>query len=156
MEFVFTSFFRRVSLLAVLSLAALCSATTQADVLNLDLTGVDPAFYSAFQEAEARWEARIQNYSNDLPNAILVQLTSLTITCSTPTLDGVGGVLGAASVTSMLTFDGGTLFAPKSYAVSTAGNLVLDLDDLPGLSASRPSVPVSQRPVFRPLQHTKR
>ena len=133
MDISFTQIFHRVNLIAALGLATFFSSAARADVLNVDLTGVDPAYHEAFRMAEARWEARIQNYSNDLPNAILVQLTRLTIFCSTPVLDGPGGVLGAASVTSMLTFEGGTLFAPKSYSVSTGGTLVLDLEDLPGL-----------------------
>ncbi len=121
--------------LAIVFSCCCISAKVSADIIDVDRTGVDPAYAQAFKNAEAFWESRIQNYSTDLPRALLVQLSSLRILATTPPIDGPGGVLGAAGPDAVLSFQHGDLFSTTPIVVPVLSSMFFDIDDLPQLEA---------------------
>ncbi len=78
--------------------------TALADIMTVNVDGVDPRYRSAFLQAEAFWESRIIAYNPALPAAVRSQLSKLQITAVSSAIDGVGGVLGSAGPTSVIQY----------------------------------------------------
>lgn len=117
--------------------------STQAQVVNLDLTGIvidvdgvdglTPANAARYVEAVTRgqafWNARVLGYSNTLPADVQDQLPGgLVIFISNQGIGG--GVLGFAGVdaTTIVNIVRGTIFNSRSVAVGTNAIFVLDND----------------------------
>lgn len=149
MSFSLTSKIRSIGFLALLVTAASIPLTSAADVIDVERSAVDPAYAYAFENAEALWESRIQNYSEELPRAILMQLTSLRITASTPAIDGVGGILGQAGPLSVLSFESGNLFHPKTVVVPVTAMMQFDIEDLADLEADG----ILEKVIFHEMGH---
>ena len=124
-------------------LLAICfscfASTASADIINIDVTAVDPSALPTIQAAEAAWEERIQFYSTEIPRAILDQLSALTIVATVAPIDGVGGILGQAGPDAIVTFSPGDPTSPfnnvRPWAVAVAASMQFDLDDFPSLEA---------------------
>ena len=80
-------------------------AKSQTDVISLDVSNVPPQLAAALLEAEEIWEERIIGYSTELPDAILMQLTSVRITAFIQPIDGLDGVLGFGGPTTVLNLE---------------------------------------------------
>lgn len=102
------------------------------DVIQLDITGVDPAFQGLFTNAEAYWEQRILGYSSELPRAVQNQITKLVIVSSVEAIDGAGGVLGMAGPDGTV----GIRFvnSRRPFVVAVTSSMVFDVDDLADLA----------------------
>ncbi len=106
--------------------------TARADVMDVDVSAVDPAFRSYFKQAESFWESRLVGYSGNLPTAVKRQLGKLQISASTAAIDGVGGVLGQAGPNQILRYGGGTANGRPLplIAISQSGAMQFDTADL--------------------------
>lgn len=122
---------KRLALLAMALVTAL-PAGARADVINVDVSGVDPRFQFLFTEAEAFWESRIQSWSDDLPSGFRSRLGSLQIFASTGQIDGVGGAVGGAAVTSTASWRETNFFNPnpRTWVVPQSAIMQFDLADL--------------------------
>ncbi len=129
-----------------LLIAVACSLMTapisklNADIIDVDRSGVDPAFTEAFANAEAFWESRIQNYSTNMPPYLRESLTKLRIVATSPPIDGPGGILGQAGPTSTATYFAGGLVANRPdvrsfWIVPVTSTMEFDIDDLATLAA---------------------
>lgn len=114
------------------------ASASRADVMNLDLTNVDPAFHTEFRAAERFWENRLIGFSGSLPGVVKSQLQKIAIACSVVAIDGPGGVLGQAGVTRTITYTR-TSYNPmrpsQTIAIAQESILQLDQDDIPGMIA---------------------
>lgn len=144
-------FIRCFALIAVLCSLAIGGA--KADVMDVDVSGVDPAFQSHFLQAEAFWESRIKGYSSKLPDIVKRQLTKLQITASTVNIDGVGGVLGQAGPVNVLRFGGNSLNgrAPKPIAIAQTSQMQFDNDDMADMLATGDLVEVIKHEMAHAL-----
>jgi hypothetical protein len=114
--------------------------SAHADIMNVNVDGVDPRYRSAFLQAEAFWESRIIGYSPILPASVRNRLSKLQITAVTTAIDGVGGVLGSAGPTNVLRF-GGTGAGFKNnrgtpIAIATAAQMNFDTADIADLASN--------------------
>lgn len=127
---------RRLSKVVMCSFAVLAAcvvplSSASADVINVDISAVDPSAVQAVREAEAIWEARIQAYSSEFPKGILDQLGSLTISATVAPIDGLNGVLGFAGPDAVVMIGS----SRKNFAVAVRSSMTFDLDDFPSLIA---------------------
>jgi hypothetical protein len=106
--------------------------SAKADVMDVDVSGVDPAFQSYFKRAESFWESRLIGYNGNLPTAVKRQLGKLQITASTAAIDGVGGILGSAGPNQILRYGGGTANGRpiQQFAIAQTGGMQFDSADL--------------------------
>ena len=100
----------------------------QAQVFELDKTGVPPQYMPTVEVAEQELNSRIQNYSNELPLAMLYQLDKLRILVRFD--PAPEGILGFAAPTALVTFQGGNLFNQRRYAVPVAGELTININEV--------------------------
>ena len=132
---------RKLTFVFALLAASLVSAvgSTQADVIDIDISQVDPSAIPVIRAAEAFWETRIQAYSRELPRAITDQLTSLRISATVAPIDGVGGILGFAGPDAVLSVGAKTLAVShqqsRPYVVAVSSSMTFDLDDFPSMAA---------------------
>lgn len=87
--------------------------------ITLDLTGVNAAYQTYFHQAKSFWEGVITGYREN------VSLTGLTITASTPAIDGLNNTLGEAAPTAAAVHG--------SFSLVTAGSMRFDSADIPSL-----------------------
>lgn len=121
--------------LFLLALMALPFATTSVragDVIDLDLTNVDPSVRHVFLNAEKFWEDRILGYSSQMPRVLTDQLSALQISATVSPIDGVGGVLGFAGPDGTLSY---YLTTDRPYVVAVTSSMTFDLDDFPSMEA---------------------
>jgi len=115
-------------------------SSASADIMNVNVDGVDPRYRSAFLQAEAFWESRIIGYSPILPATVRSRLSKLQIVAVTNAIDGVGGVLGSAGPTNILRFGTtGANFKSRqgtSIAIATAAQMNFDTADIADLAAN--------------------
>jgi hypothetical protein len=116
------------------------AGSVQADVINIDISQVDPSAIPVIRQAEAFWESRIQAYSREMPRAITDQLTSLSISATVAPIDGVGGILGFAGPDAVLSFGETDPLVPnvnrrRPWVVSVRSSMTFDLDDFPSMQA---------------------
>ena len=130
------SLFGQLLLVACMVLTSV--GTLKADVINVDVSGVDPRFRDLFVGAEAFWESRIQDWSEDLPLGLRRNLQPLQITASTGQIDGVGGAVGGAAVTSTATWQSSGFFGTRNYAVPQTAFMQFDLADLDSFDPTDP------------------
>lgn len=109
-----------------------------ADIMSVNVDGVDARYRSAFLQAEAFWESRIIGYSPKLPAVVRSQLSKLQITAVTTNIDGVGGILGSAGPTQVLQY-GSTNPGFKNnrgtpIAIAQRGQMNFDLADIQDLA----------------------
>jgi hypothetical protein len=129
----------------VLVIASCVGSTVKAgDVIDLDLTLVDPSARDLFVQAEKFWEDRIAGYSSELPGRLRNQIGALAISATVASIDGEGGILGFAGPDviavlrqSQVTVPVGDLgpYPDRSYAVALRSSMTFDLDDFPSLEA---------------------
>ncbi len=109
------------------------ASTVRADVMNLDLTNVDPVFHAEFRNAERFWENRLIGFSGALPGVVKSQLQKVRIVCNVETIDGLGGILGQAGVTRALSYTR-TSYNPlrgsQTIVIAQESTLQLDQDDV--------------------------
>jgi len=126
--------------IAILVASFVSISSAQADVIDIDVSAVDPSAVPAIKAAEALWEARIQAYSTELPKGVRDQLGSLFITAVVAPIDGVGGILGSAGPDAFITFEGGQTAQSENtsntqFSVSVRATMTFDLDDFASLQA---------------------
>lgn len=130
---------KALALILCLGCFALTSSTLKADVIDIDISNVDPAAQPVILAAEAAWESRIQFYSLEVPRVIRDQLSSLRLTANVAPIDGVGGTLAQAGPDGILTLSREDLTSPfnrdRPWAVAVTGTITFDLDDFPSLEA---------------------
>lgn len=114
--------------------------SAHADIMNVNVDGVDPRYRSAFLQAEAFWESRIIGYSPVLPASVRNRLSKLQITAATSAIDGVGGILGQAGPTNVLRFSstgpGLKSINGTPIAIATAAQMTFDTADVAALAAN--------------------
>ncbi len=113
---------------------ALGTTTAQAEIIDLDFTGLDPAnvtaeTIAAFRGAEAFWDNRILGYSNTIPGDIRNQLNGR-LTISVFDQDFGGGVLAAAGVAADVT----SVLGGRNRAVATDSVMFFDPDTIAGFN----------------------
>ncbi|HMP78638.1 MAG TPA: PEP-CTERM sorting domain-containing protein [Pirellulaceae bacterium] len=105
----------------------------RADVMNLDLTNVDPVFHAQFRAAEKFWENRLIGFSGALPGVVKSQLQKVRIVCNVEMIDGLGGILGQAGVTRTISYTR-TSYNPlrgsQTIVIAQESVLTLDQDDV--------------------------
>jgi hypothetical protein len=106
-------------------ISSFASAATPFSI-TLNYTG-DPLYAAAFTTAESIWESIIPAYIDGTQGAGI--FSGITISASTPVIDGVGNILGSAGPTFAGTDDLG-------YVLATQGNMEFDVADVANLSAS--------------------
>ena len=116
------------------------SKSAWADIMNVNVDGVDPRYRSAFLQAEAFWESRVIAYNPILPASVRAQLTKLQITAVSTAIDGVGGILGSAGPTSVTQF-GSTAPGFKQtrgtpIAIARTSQMNFDIADIEDLAAN--------------------
>ncbi len=107
-------------------------SVSQAEIIDLDVSGVAPEFRSVFRRAEAFWDARLLGYSNTIPGVIRNQHSGrLFISASTAVVDGAGGILGFAGPNEVLTARSGNGgFGSRNWAVAQSSSMFFDVADL--------------------------
>jgi hypothetical protein len=115
------------SLLGLLALGFASSSASAATPFSITLnyTG-SPLYAAAFTTAESIWESIIPAYIDGTQGA--GTFAGITISASTPAIDGAGGVLGSAGPTF-----GGT--DNSGYLLATQGNMQFDIADVANLAA---------------------
>ncbi len=111
----------------------LCPTHVNADIMDVDVSGVAPQYRSYFLEAESFWESRIIGYRKSLPSFVRLQLNKLQISASTANIDGVGGILGQAGPTNTLLYQGA--YGTKPIAIARASMMQFDNADLANMVA---------------------
>ena len=87
---------------------------------------------AAFDRAEAFWESQILGFDNPvLAEAYEANGGQTTITANLAPIDGAGGILGSAGSSAQLYQ--GPMGSVGSNAISTAGNMTFDTEDLLGI-----------------------
>ena len=140
-----TSYNTSIRLFACLAVSALLSLPTalRADIIDLELSGV-PLFVEEFRVAEAFWESRIQEYSTDLPPAVLTRLSKLVVVCQVNgdddgvfgvsddrgSIDGPGNTLAQAGPDRVVSFQSRNLFTTRLFTLPTQSTIQLDFDDI--------------------------
>ncbi len=119
------------------AIGMLTPQTIRADIMNLNLTGVDARYQQVFRDAESFWESRITGYSRTLPALVRNQLSKINIVASTVPIDGAGGVLGQAGPTATFSYQSvGKFGVPgRRYTFATASQMQFDIDDIIQLDA---------------------
>lgn len=119
------------------ALGMLTPQTARADIMNLNLSGVDARYQQVFRNAETFWESRITGYSRTLPALVRNQLSKINIVASTAAIDGAGGILGQAGPTSTFSYQSiGKFGVPgRRYTFATASQMQFDIDDIVQLDA---------------------
>lgn len=146
-----TSFNNSIRLFAFLAVSALLSlpSTLRADIIDLDVTRV-PLFVEEFKVAEAFWESRIQEYSTELPPAVLTRLSKLVIVCRISGddegvygvtddlggIDGPGDTLAQAGPDRVVSFQSRNIFTTRLYTLPTQSTITLDFPDVALMIAS--------------------
>ena len=108
------------------------SSTKAGDILDVDLTLVDPSARHLFVAAEKFWEDRIQGYSSEMPQVLLKQLSALQLSATVAPIDGEGGILGFAGPDATLMY---WKIGERPYVVAVTASMTFDLDDFPSLEA---------------------
>lgn len=124
---------RLILAIAICATATLMNSTSKAgDIIDMDLSLVDPSAREIMLEAEKFWEDRIAGYSSELPVAIRRQITALRVTATVAPIDGVDGTLGFAGpdVTASVSSPLG-----RRYEVALASSITIDLDDFESMEA---------------------
>lgn len=118
--------------MALVATTLIGSTSKAGDVIDMDLSLVDPSAREIMLEAEKFWEDRIAGYSSELPVAIRRQVTALRVSAVVAPVDGVGNILGFAGpdVTVSVSTPLG-----RRYEVALAASITIDLDDFPGMEA---------------------
>ncbi len=111
------------------------SSRSKADIMDVDVSGVDLQYRPFFRLAERIWEQRIVGYNGNLPTAVKRQLGKLQITASTVAIDGAGGVLGQAAPTQILRYGGNVANGRRqpNIAIAQRGIMQFDTADLDAL-----------------------
>jgi hypothetical protein len=121
------------AMLAVTVLAlAPVSAAKGGDILDVDLTLVDPSARQLFVNAEKFWEDRIAGYSSELPQVLRKQISALRISATVAPIDGEGGILGFAGPDGTLMY---WKVTERPYVVAVTASMTFDLDDFASLEA---------------------
>lgn len=118
---IFSSFWVKSALVAVPLVAS--STAALAFDLTLNITGLNAAQQTAFNQAEALWESVITGYQAG------ISLTGITINGSVGAIDGAGGILGSAGP-STITNQGG-------FWLTRTGTMNFDSADLGSLSSDQ-------------------
>ncbi|MBX3419536.1 MAG: PEP-CTERM sorting domain-containing protein [Pirellulaceae bacterium] len=107
----------------------------KADIMDVDLSGVEQRFRPFFRRAERIWEQRIVGYNGNLPTAVKRQLGKLQISASTVDIDGPGGILGQAAPTQILRYGGNIANGRQlpNIAIAQAGFMQFDSADMDAL-----------------------
>lgn len=123
--------------LFVCAIGAVAPQSASADIMNLNLSGVDTRYQQVFRDAEAFWESRITGYSRTLPSLVRNQLSKINIVASTVAIDGAGGVLGQAGPTATFSYQtiGKNGVPGRRYTFATASQMQFDIDDIVQLDA---------------------
>lgn len=111
--------------------------SASADIMNLNLAGVDARYQQVFRDAERFWETRITGYSRTLPSIVRSQLSKINIVAVTAAIDGPGGVLGSAGPTATFSYQsiGKNGVPGRRYTFATASQMQFDIDDIVQLDA---------------------
>jgi len=102
-------------------------SSARAQILDLDITAVNPQFANAFERAEAFWNARVLGYSNTLPRDIQAQLTGrLSIMAATGLQNSpeLAGALGRAGPVFFPNIVRGTAVNRRQIAVPTIAVMI--------------------------------
>ncbi|MFK7768081.1 MAG: hypothetical protein AB8B55_12730 [Mariniblastus sp.] len=130
---------KTVALAICLGCTAMSASSVKADIIDIDISNVDPAAQPVILAAEAAIEARIQFYSSEIPRVIRDQLSSIKLAATVAPIDGAGGTLAQAGPTAILTLSHEDPTSPftrdRPWAVAVAGDITFDLDDFPALQA---------------------
>ena len=113
---------------------SLAAPTAEAEIIDLDFSGLDPAnvtaeTIAAFRGAEAFWDNRILGYSSTIPGDIRNQLNGR-LTISVFEENFGGGVLAAAGVTADVT----SVLGGRNRAVATDSAMFFDPDTIAGFN----------------------
>jgi hypothetical protein len=118
----------------VVCVIAVSAANLRADIMDVDVSGVAPAYRQYFLSAEQFWENRILGYQASLPRIVTAQLGKLQIAASTANIDGQGGILGQAGPTDILTYST-TGVNSRQIAIARRSQMQFDNADLADLVA---------------------
>lgn len=121
-------------LFSVLVLSLLFPAKSSAQVFELDMTSVPANILPIFREIEEDLNSRVQNYSNDLPRALLYQLDKVRIVVNVE--PAPEGILGFAGPTAIVTHQSGSLFRVQRRAVVVAGQVTINSNEIPFMLAN--------------------
>lgn len=102
------------------------------DIITLDLTAVDPDVRHLFLNAEKFWEDRILAYSYEIPTLLRRRITSLELIATVQSIDGAGGVLGAAGPDATVSF---FVQGQRPWEVAVRSSMFFDIDDFADLEA---------------------
>ncbi len=116
------------SILCLFALGFISSSASAATPFNITLNYTGNSLYAAaFTTAESIWESIIPAYIDGAAGA--GTFSGITISASTPAIDGAGGILGSAGPTS-----GG--FDNSGYLLATQGDMEFDVADVANLAAN--------------------
>ena len=123
-----------VSVLAI-TICGAVSRLSADNIMDVNVTNVDPRFRNTFLQAEAFWESRLLGYSPLLPAQVRSQLTRLQINAQTAAIDGVGGILGSAGPTNVVRWGGPgpKQFQSRPIAIATSSQMQFDIADIVSL-----------------------
>jgi len=120
-------------LFPVLALSMLLTTKSSAQVFELDMTSVPENVLPIFKEIEDDLNSRVQNYSNELPLALLYQLDKVRIVVNV--VPAPEGILGFAGPTAIVTHQAGDLFRTHRRAVVVAGQVTINSNEIPFMLA---------------------
>ncbi|MEM7456359.1 MAG: leishmanolysin-related zinc metalloendopeptidase [Planctomycetota bacterium] len=130
--------------MAVTACTFMAPAPAQAgDIMDVNTSGItDFRLRQALSQAESFWESQLFGIRNDLPRAIKSNWNKVQIFATQADVDGPGGALAFAGVTSTIEYGGGGGFgnlppgfggqnsAGRPWVMSQAGTMTFDNADL--------------------------
>lgn len=124
----------RLFVFTVLALVV-ATPTSQAEIIDLDLTGLDPAIttpqvIAAFQGAEAFWDNRILGYSNTIPGDIRPNLTGRLLITVQQDDFGDTGIIATAGVAGGVT----SVLGGRDRAVAQTSQINFDPNTVAGFT----------------------
>jgi hypothetical protein len=113
---------------------------------RLDQSGVPQQFRQYFDEVEQSLNQRIQDYSNELPVALLYELNKLYITARV--VPAPAGILGFAGPTATVSIQVGDIFRQKTFVVPVTGQITINLNEIDFMLEENQLIPTIEHEIL--------
>jgi hypothetical protein len=136
----------RLALSIILGVTVFSSAPIFGQAFLMDTTGVPQQYRRYFEQVERDLNARIQEYSSELPLALLYELNKLYIVARVA--PAPAGILGFAGPTATVSARIGDAFRPKTFVVPVTGQITINLNEIDFMIEENELIPTIEHEVL--------